>query len=111
MSTSHSPGPIGQRVAAELRAELGRQNKSRRWLAEQINVPHNTVSRWVGGETCPPLDGLSAMCDALCIDMAELMAEAKWRNEMDQHRDDAQGPKGGGRYFRRANDFQAAAAA
>lgn len=71
---TNRPGPLGQRIAAELRAELGRQDQSRRWLAEQIGAPHNTVARWVGGETPPPLDALDAMCRALGISVADLLA-------------------------------------
>lgn len=70
--TNH-PGPLGQRIAAELRAELGRQSHSRRWLADQIGAPHNTVARWVGGETPPPLDALDAMCRALGMSVADLL--------------------------------------
>lgn len=70
---TNRPGPLGQRIAAELRAELGRQELSRRWLADQIGAPHNTVARWVGGETDPPLDALDAMCRALGMSIADLL--------------------------------------
>ena len=71
---TNRPGPLGQRIAAELRAELGRQDRSRRWLAEQVGAPHNTVARWVGGDTPPPLDALDAMCRALGLSVADLLS-------------------------------------
>ena len=71
-----TPGPLGQRTAAELRAELARQKKSGRWLAEQIGAPSGTVARWIGGETAPPLDALYAMCRALGINVADLVGTA-----------------------------------
>lgn len=70
---TNRPGPLGQRIAAELRAELGRQNRSRRWLADQVGAPHNTVARWIGGETAPSLDALDAMCRALGLSVADLL--------------------------------------
>lgn len=83
---SSRPGPLGQHVATELRAELGRQSKSRRWLAEQLGVPHNTLSRWVSGETCPPLDDLDRMCEALGLTMLEVMAAAKYQVDVEEGR-------------------------
>lgn len=70
---TNNPGPLGQRIAAELRAELGRQNHSKRWLADQVQAPHNTVSRWLNGETAPPLDALDAICRALGLSIADLL--------------------------------------
>lgn len=64
---------LGQRMAAELRAEMGRQGRSRRWLAEQIGEPHVTVGRWVKGETPMSLDSLDAMCRALGLTIADLL--------------------------------------
>jgi transcriptional regulator with XRE-family HTH domain len=73
---TNTPGPLGQRTAAEIRAEIARQKKSGRWLADKIGAPHNTVSRWIGGDTAPPLDALYAMCRALGINVADLISEA-----------------------------------
>lgn len=71
-----TPGPLGQRTAAEIRAELARQKRSGRWLAEQIGAPTGTVARWIGGETSPPLDALYAMCRALGINVADIVSAA-----------------------------------
>lgn len=70
---TNRPGPLGQRIAAELRAELGRQRHSGRWLAQQIDAPQNTVNRWLGGETAPSLDALDAMCRALGLGVADVL--------------------------------------
>ena len=70
---TNRPGPLGQRIAAELRAELARQRHSGRWLAQQIDAPQNTVNRWLGGETAPNLDALDAMCRALGYSVADLL--------------------------------------
>lgn len=73
---TNTPGPLGQSTAAELRAELARQKRSGRWLAEQIGAPSGTVARWIGGETSPPLDALYAMCRALGINVADIVSAA-----------------------------------
>jgi len=106
---STHPGPLGIRIATELRAEMGRQNRSRRWLAEQIDVPHNTVSRWVAGETCPQLDALDQMCKALGLDIVEVISAAKYRLAMEQRGQgwEAHPLPGGGIVGRRASDFRA----
>lgn len=70
---STKPGPLGQRIAAELRAELARQKHSGRWMAEQINAPHQTVARWLAGETSPGADNMDAMCRALGFQLADLV--------------------------------------
>ena len=106
---STHPGPLGIRIATELRAEMGRQNRSRRWLAEQIDVPHNTVSRWVAGETCPQLDALDQMCEALGLNIVDVIAAAKYRLAMEQsgRHWEAEPLPGGGIVGRRAGDFRA----
>jgi transcriptional regulator with XRE-family HTH domain len=78
---SSRPGPIGQRIATELRAELARQNRSRRWLAEQIGQPHNTVNRWLMGESSPGVDNVDAMCRALGFTVADLIVAVQVEQE------------------------------
>lgn len=73
MKTSNTPGPLGQRLATELRAELGRQRKSGRWLANEIKAPHNTVARWLAGDSTPGIDAVAAMCRALGIRVVDLV--------------------------------------
>lgn len=74
---TNRPGPLGQKIAAELRAELGRQRHSGRWLAQQIGAPQNTVNRWLGGETAPNLDALDAMCRALGLSVGDLLVSVE----------------------------------
>lgn len=76
---SNRPGPLAQRIAAELRAELGRQNRSRRWLADQIGQSHVTVSRWVNGDGPMSFDALDAICEALGVSVGDLLKAADTR--------------------------------
>lgn len=70
-----TPDSFAAAIAMELRAELGRQNHSRRWLAEQVGHSHVTVSRWLN-DGHMPLGALGEMCNALGIEAAELVATA-----------------------------------
>ena len=79
---TNRPGPLAQRIAAEIRAELGRQNVSRRWLAEEIGQSHVTVSRWVNGDGGMTFDALDAMCQALGISVADLFAAVERQAEV-----------------------------
>lgn len=64
---------LEDRVAEELRAELARQGRSRRWLASQVELPLTTVARWVKGDTSPTLDELDALCRALGTTVGRLL--------------------------------------
>lgn len=64
---------LEQRIAAELRAELARQGRSRHWLADQIGKPVTTVARWLRGPQSPGLNDLDAMCQALGMTIPDLL--------------------------------------
>jgi transcriptional regulator with XRE-family HTH domain len=65
---------LGQRMAAEIRAEMARQGRSIRGLAEQIDESHVTVGRWVKGRSPLKLDELDSVCRALGLTIADLLA-------------------------------------
>lgn len=65
---------LEQRIAAELRAELARQGRSRHWLADQIGKPVTTVARWLRGASSPGLNDLDAICQALGMTIASLLS-------------------------------------
>lgn len=59
---SQNPTPD---VAAEIRAELGRQGRNRAWLAEQLDVSEMWVSRRLRGLTVITPDDLERIARAL----------------------------------------------
>lgn len=73
---SNRPGPFAQSIAAEIRAELGRQHQSKRWLAEQIGEPHVTVTRWVNGDGPMSFDSMDAICEALGVSVVDILRRA-----------------------------------
>lgn len=68
---------LEERCAQELKAELARQNRSRRWLAAQVELPQTTVARWVRGDSAPTLDELDAMCRALGLTVGGLLVRVQ----------------------------------
>lgn len=74
---SNRPGPFAQSIAAEIRAELGRQHQSKRWLAEQIGEPHVTVTRWVNGDGPMSFDSMDAICAALGVSVVDILRRAE----------------------------------
>lgn len=63
-------------VAGELRAALGRQGRSRRWLAERSGLPLTSVARWVRGDATVGLDELDVLARALGTTAPRLVLEA-----------------------------------
>lgn len=61
-------------MAAEIRAEMARQDRSIRSLAEQIGESHVTVGRWIKGRTPMSLNSLDSVCHALGLTVADLLA-------------------------------------
>lgn len=68
---------LAQAVAAEIRAESGRQRVSGRELARRIDEPVTTVSRWLRGDTPVGLDELDKIATALEVDVIDLIRAAR----------------------------------
>ncbi len=68
---------LAQAVAAEIRAESGRQRVSGRELARRIDEPVTTVSRWLRGDTALGLDDLDKIATALEVDLVDLIRAAR----------------------------------
>lgn len=68
---------LAHAVAAEIRAETGRQRVSGRELARRIDEPVTTVSRWLRGDTALGLDDLDKIAAALEVDLVDLIRAAR----------------------------------
>lgn len=68
---------LEQRIAEELRAELGRQDKSRRWLAAATDIPLGTLARYIKGTHSPGLNDLDSICRALGISIPDLLEKVE----------------------------------
>lgn len=56
-----------------IKVVLVEQNKSGKWLAEQLGKSTCTVSKWCQNTIQPDLKTLNAIADVLCVDVKELI--------------------------------------
>ncbi len=68
---------LAQAVAAEIRAEKGRQRVSGRELARRMEEPVTTVNRWLAGGSKVGLDELDKIAAALEVDLVDLIRAAR----------------------------------
>jgi len=60
-----------------LKAVLAEQNKTNKWLAEQLKKNETTISRWCTNEVQPSMENLVAVADLLAVDVKELIYSTK----------------------------------
>ncbi len=76
--------PLAPFVAAEVRAEMARQNITSAALALRVGRPKQTVHRWTAGQTPSAVDDLPLVCEALGISLVELFTSAVERRHREQ---------------------------
>lgn len=64
---------LTQRVAAEIRAELGRQNVTGKRLAELLGVSHSWVSYRLTGQQTIDFDDIEKIAGALGVPVSHLL--------------------------------------
>lgn len=60
-----------------LRIILAERNKKNKWLAEQLNVNVNTVSKWINNIQQPTLNTFYEISVLLDVDLRELFISTK----------------------------------
>ena len=60
-----------------LKIVLAEQNKTGKWLAEQLGKNEATISRWCSNSSQPSLEMLLKIADALQIDVRKLINHNK----------------------------------
>ena len=58
-----------------LKVVLVEQNRTGKWLAEQLGKDPSTISKWCSNTTQPPLDILIKLAKLLEVDIKELINE------------------------------------
>lgn len=66
---------LAEAVSAEVRAEMGRQQKSRREVADAMGVSHMYLSRRLNGRTPFDLTDLDRIAAALGVPVARLLRD------------------------------------
>jgi putative transcriptional regulator len=60
-----------------LKAVLAEQNKTNKWLAEQLQKNETTISRWCTNEVQPSMENFILIAEILGIDVKELIYSTK----------------------------------
>lgn len=60
-----------------IKAVLADEQKTSKWLAEQLGKSETTVSRWVSNKIQPSLEQLFEIANVLDIDVKELIKASK----------------------------------
>lgn len=60
-----------------LKIVLAENDKTNKWLAEQLGKSEVTVSRWCSNEVQPSLDTMAQIANVLQIDIKELLNSTK----------------------------------
>ena len=60
-----------------IKAVLADKKKTCRWLAQEIEMSENTVSRWCSNKMQPSLSQLDKVAAALDVDIRELLRPTK----------------------------------
>ena len=62
-----------ERKLNRLRVVLAEQDKTNKWLAEQIGCSPTTVSKWCTNYSQPPLEALIKMSQVLKVSLEDLV--------------------------------------
>lgn len=60
-----------------IKAVLAEKNRTNNWLAEQLNVNINTVSKWCTNQMQPTIERLFTVANSLDVDVRELLVPNK----------------------------------
>lgn len=70
-----------------IRVALAEQNKTNRWLAEQMGKSEITISRWVQNKAQPSLEQLLQIAKILSISPKDLINEIKTKELTQQSKE------------------------
>ena len=65
------------RIINRIKIVLVEQNRTGKWLAEQLNKNEATISRWCTNESQPSLDTLIKISEVLNVDVRDLLMPTK----------------------------------
>jgi len=63
---------VSQRNINRIRVVLAEQNKTNKWLAQQLKVSETTVSRWVKNTQQPKVEVFLLIADLMKVDIRDL---------------------------------------
>ena len=78
---SNKTNVVEQYQINRIKDVLQSQKRTNRWLAEKTGKTEITVSRWVQNRMQPSLEQLTAIADALNVDIKDLLNSTKPHNK------------------------------
>ncbi len=64
---------MGKKAINRIKVVLAEQDRTNRWLAEQLELNETTISRWCTNEKQPSLDTLLNVAAVLKVDIRNLL--------------------------------------
>ncbi len=74
------PINMSKKAINRLKAVLAEQEKTNKWLAENLNKNETTISRWCTNEVQPSMDNFVAIASLLKVDVKDLINSTKNSN-------------------------------
>lgn len=87
LSLSHKIIYMTAQPINRIRVALAEQNKTNRWLAEQMGKSEITISRWVQNKAQPSLEQLLQIAKILSISPKDLINEIKTKELTQQSKE------------------------
>jgi len=72
-----TPIKMSKKAINRLKAVLAEQEKTNKWLAENLNKNETTISRWCTNEVQPSLGSFVAIASLLKVDVKDLINSTK----------------------------------
>jgi len=66
-----------KKVFNRIKAVIAEKGKTNNWLAEQLGMNPNTISKWCTNQMQPTVETLFAIAKQLDIDVRELLVKTK----------------------------------
>jgi len=68
---------VNERVYNRIKAVLAEQRKTNMWLAEQLEMSPNTVSKWCTNQMQPTIETLFRIANVLDVEARDLLVNSK----------------------------------
>jgi putative transcriptional regulator len=68
---------MDDKVFNRIKAVLAEKRKTNEWLAEELGMSTNTVSKWCTNNMQPTVERLFAIAEVLKVDVRELLISTK----------------------------------
>lgn len=68
---------MGKPIYNRIKAVLAEQDKTNKWLANEVGMNSNTISKWCRNDMQPRIENLFQVAKVLDVDVRELLVSSK----------------------------------